>query len=370
MSSKYLELAFRPLLWAGLQYTASSLWLERKTITTITQRLATTAPKYSARLALNYFRSLPKKAAARKKFNQIQGFYPPNSLILNPGDHCQLSCKGCITEDMRMGKKSLQKEILTEAIKQGYNLGIRSIAFIGGEPLHPKNRPTILSAIETYPHMFYTIFTNAIGLNNEAIDVAKKHVNVAFLLSCDGFEETNDAIRGNGSYRYVTDGAMKLTQAGIPFGLSTTLRSTNRTQVLDQNYISFWEQNNAAFILYTGFIPHDNSLVQLQAAPTVVLADKINDLQADASLLLLNYGDLTTLRSCRAGDRHLYIETNGDVSPCFAAPLPLGNLHEFSLEEIISNPKLQQFKDIKPNYPQMCAGVHARDEINSLISKP
>ncbi|MBU6444250.1 MAG: radical SAM protein [Alphaproteobacteria bacterium] len=136
------------------------------------------------------------------------GRYP--SAIVNITNRCNLSCKHCfIYRDGNPNEspQSIRDEMADEAMLETLaglrdRHGIRTMLWMGGEPLLKKR--FLADAIHLFPHN--TITTNG------TVPLIDFGPQVHYVVSMDGPEDLNDALRGEGTFRRVLANLSKLDE--------------------------------------------------------------------------------------------------------------------------------------------------------------
>lgn len=137
------------------------------------------------------------------------------------GTLCNLTCHHCFIscspKNETFGFLSLAavKRFLSESV----DFGVKEYYFTGGEPFLNKELVAILVAALDYGPA--TVLTNGtVLLDRWLIELAAaerdSRYSLEFRVSIDGFSpETNDPIRGDGTFRRAMDGLKKLVQHGF-----------------------------------------------------------------------------------------------------------------------------------------------------------
>lgn len=137
------------------------------------------------------------------------------------GTLCNLSCYhcfiSCTPKNDSFGILSL--ETVRERLEESVALGVKEYYFTGGEPFLNREMTDIL--VETLRYGPATVLTNGTVLKDEwlarlATAEAESLYALEFRVSIDGFSpETNDPIRGEGTFQRALDGVSKLVEYGF-----------------------------------------------------------------------------------------------------------------------------------------------------------
>jgi MoaA/NifB/PqqE/SkfB family radical SAM enzyme len=140
--------------------------------------------------------------------------------------HCNLACAYCLTESHpRIARRrELSRETLVEAVRQGRELGFRSVGITGGEVFMLRWFPDALAEVAS---LLPTVaLTNGTLFGERLLDRLDPlaRLDVAFQLSLDAAEpEPNDALRGPGNHRDVVEAIARLRKRGHRVRVATTL---------------------------------------------------------------------------------------------------------------------------------------------------
>lgn len=165
------------------------------------------------------------------------------------GTICNIACLHCF---ISCGPKNHQHEMMTveqvhEALAEARRQGVREYYFTGGEPfLHPDIQQLISMTLEQGP---LNILTNGMLLDAPmAAWLGETFRNAPYSLdirvSLDGATaEDNDAIRGKGTFKRITEGIAQLAQHGInPVITVTQVRPDMATSQARTAFLHFVRQ--------------------------------------------------------------------------------------------------------------------------------
>jgi MoaA/NifB/PqqE/SkfB family radical SAM enzyme len=193
---------------------------------------------------------------------ELSGHYRENGkypvAVVNITNRCNLACQHCfIFRDGNPNEapRSVRDEpsgtaILDTLVGLRDRHGIASVLWMGGEPL--LRRELIREGIRLFPRN--TIVTNG------TIPLADFGPQALYVVSLDGPEELNDAIRGRGTY-----GKVVRNLSRIPTGFATPVQVqcvvTKRNQDRLEEVVLAVRETRAAWITFTFYVPraHDTS---------------------------------------------------------------------------------------------------------------
>ena len=141
---------------------------------------------------------------------------------------CNLNCGHCLRD--RSLNSDLELGLIKKVLKEVKAYGINRVGFTGGEPLlHPEFKEIIEHCVQE--GFSFSLVSNGI-LIPEFIDffnspkIRDKLQYIA--VSLEGAdEETNDAVRGRGSFKKALKGILSLRAKKIPFTIKFTLNRLN-----------------------------------------------------------------------------------------------------------------------------------------------
>lgn len=137
------------------------------------------------------------------------------------GTLCNLTCNHCFNDS---GPNNRTFDMMDAAAVRGYleesrDYAVKEYYFTGGEPfLHPEIIPVLSDALELGPA---TVLTNATAFTEEELDglgrlFEHSRYSLEVRVSLDGFTpETNDALRGEGTFEQAVEGIRGLVDRGL-----------------------------------------------------------------------------------------------------------------------------------------------------------
>jgi len=366
---KATQYTILPLVNLGISLTKKNIWLYRKDLEGLAERMFEINPGFAVKVANNYLKTLPTKMYHRHKFEKKYRMKPVISAIINPGDYCQLACEGCATQQIiDRNKKVMSYSTMETIAAQLRAIGGRTIYDIGGESLHKKSKETVTRFIKEHKDMFFAVFTNGIELDHEFAKLVSDQANVALFLSCDGIGDVSEQTRGVNSFRHVEKAMGILQKERVPYGVSFTVRRNNYQHLSCKETIRYFESEGALALFYVPFIPSNGDREHMLSTEEKTTLNK-NLSGITSKLAIFNYADLTSFRYCRAGTKHMYIDVNGDVSPCFTMGLRVGNIHNQKLEEILNSDFMKEYYQLKEKKGPTCLALSSATEILELAEK-
>lgn len=279
-------------------------------------------------------------------------------------DGCNLRCKHCYHADYRdegLTTPELLKIAahLSDAVKEWGKIG--SFSITGGEPFTRRDAVfELLTFFEGRPEIGHIdILSNGTLIDDAVISGLLRFRKLRRIqVSLEGLKETNDGIRGSGSFSVITDKIKNLSKAGLRISVMMTIGRHNKDEVvlLAEKLAEF---DVEAFVV-DRFIPEGQSA---DLKEWILTSNEIKDVYEKSYeyfnktltprmllyrtlFCLINPDDKHIGAMCSVGNNALTIMPNGDVFPCRRLPLKIGNLLENTVYEIwYKNPLLWEFRN-------------------------
>lgn len=149
---------------------------------------------------------------------------------------CNLSCTHCLVSSGPGGAPGLDALALRQLVERAKQLGMERLYITGGEPFLRRD------IFDLAHHVTETLGAELIILTNGTIGVARVREGLAtldrervkFQVSIDGaHSETNDRIRGPGTFRKALEGAQLLADLGFDVSLTTVTTDHNLRELAE-----------------------------------------------------------------------------------------------------------------------------------------
>jgi Fe-coproporphyrin III synthase len=151
-------------------------------------------------------------------------------LQVHPTRLCNLRCLHCYSSSGPDVAESVPIAVLSTVVRDAAALGYDVLNVSGGEPFLYPELPALLRAARA-AGMRTTVTTNGVALTQRRIGLVRGLVDLV-AVSLDGDQPTHDRIRDQeGCFERALTGIRRLTEAGIPVGVITTLTQGNATQL-------------------------------------------------------------------------------------------------------------------------------------------
>lgn len=295
----------------------------------VTQKYAHASGRYFWNLYAPGFPSRAFDGYVERELDRVEPFRdsPPGlqTVVLAITKRCPLKCEHCCEWAVLNAREALTASDLKEIVDRVRTRGAAQLFLSGGEPLR---RFTDLLAVVSAasPGVDVWILSSGHGLTAERAGRLAEAGLTGVALSVDHWDATaHDRFRGfAGAFEWAERGAANARAAGLLVALSLCPTREFVSQENLDRYVSLAASLGASFIqlLEPKAIGHyagrDVALTPHQQRLLEAFANRLNTDPTSRRLPSVSYPDYASRAvGCRgAGDRHLYIDTDGGVHPC------------------------------------------------------
>lgn len=263
---------------------------------------------------------------------------------------------------------SLPSEEVSLQTLEKVPFGIDNLNITGGEPTLREDLEEMVDIL--YPRA-RKLEISSNGLHPERIEpIIRKHPDVKIRFSLEGFEETNNRLRGEeNGFQTKVNGLKRLKElGGCDLGFAITIQDDNARD-LAGIYRMTQEMGVelATSALHNGFqfhkndnYPYDRVSVAREIEKLIVEMLKTNSVKnwfrayLNLGLIEKNLGQ-DRLIPCTAGTDFVFVDPWSDVYACNVRPdLRLGNLAEQDWEEIYNSEQAQKIRQMVEACGQNC----------------
>lgn len=279
-------------------------------------------------------------------------------------NECNLRCKHCYVEKFcatPIDRLEIQTLTIDRIAQLNTDYEIIRVGMLGGEPLLDPNIFRLISSLRGNGIDKIDVSTNGTRVTR---DTATKLTDVGVNMvqvSLDGpNQQTNDAIRGSGSFKRALNGLRLLVKADIKTTIMMTISKSNLGSIIPMVEMAHYE--GIALIVFNRLLPichgKSNKLPILSSSElrqmfelVRELRERYTDMDITSEDPLFHVSTNETAISgeyfggCSAGIGNLAISYDGTVYPCRKLPIIIGNVRESSLLEIIESSELNCFYD-------------------------
>jgi len=272
---------------------------------------------------------------------------------------CDFQCPYCYVPKKSDLNHELKINEIRDVIIQARELGARRIILLGGEP---STYPEVIKIIRFIRGLELEVemFTNGTGITRGFSRQLYAH-QVRVVLKMNTFDEKlQDRLAGKkGAYRIIQNGLQNLRQAGYPsvdafLGVSTIMCAQNKAE-LPKMWQWLRDRNITPYFEMITPQAHAEKNTWLYLTPK-----KVHDIFIQiAEIDRIRYGKTWDIQPPIIGGkclRHQFsclVTSTGNVFPCVGVTIPVGNIREQRLQNIISNSAV--IKDLR-NYRHTIKG--------------
>ncbi len=232
--------------------------------------------------------------------------------------NCNYGCSYCI---FSCNKKRVDGELTTKecfhVIDELVNNGFKHLKITGGEPFIRKDIVEILNYASK--KLVVDVSTNASLINEKTVDELNK-INLKMIhVSLDGSKEEHETVRGKDTYERTINGlkALKKSKNKVRIGSVIHIKNENNLENLVKDSIDL----GADEIIFSIMEPVDGQSKEFVKTSSneelIKTIDNIRNMYKEKIIVNYNFGKQPTyVKKCPAGDKFLYINNMGFISPC------------------------------------------------------
>lgn len=304
-------------------------------------------------------------------FPRFLRFVPPTPELWTEfriTENCNSKCTTCYAWRNKSVDELTTQEA-KNALKQLKDVGVKNVIFLGGEPLLRKDIGELIKEASLLKFEAIIVVTNGLLLEDKAEELLENgatHITV----SVDGFEHTDDVIRGVlGSYEKAVRGIKTVQKSKNDKGLKTTVTLLT-TILLNQNVdeIPKLVETSQSLGVYWSFnivdpnldifkgIPFSSLLVKDEEKidrtidylkkirneqPGIISPDVFCDHMLEYARNYMKDNGRYNFH-CIHGYKMVYLGPHGEVYPGCWAMEPMGNIRESKLRDIIKSKEYRE----------------------------
>jgi len=288
-----------------------------------------------------------------RKNREKYGCNIPFQILFDPTSACNLHCRGCWAGEYHK-HENLTLEEMDGIVRQAKKLGTRVFMLTGGEPLIRKK--DVLTVAAAHRECTFLIYTNATLIDEALVRETKRLGNIAFAVSIEGFEGTNDARRGEGAYERSMRAIDLLKKEKCLFGISVCYTSENIETVTSDAFMDEMIARGVKFGFYFHYMPLGKHAVPaLMPAPEqrermYARLRELRNSKTGKPMFVMDFqNDAEYVGGCIGGGRnYFHINAAGDVEPCVFIHYSDSNIREHTLLQALQRPLFQAFYQGQP----------------------
>lgn len=296
-------------------------------------------------------------------------------------ENCNLKCLHCYQEchkpiqlkyEQLLSIYNQFKRLLSKLNMKGH------INITGGEPLCNPHFFKILDLIKKDNDLIsFSILSNGTLITKEIAKKLKSYNPYYVQVSLEGGKQTNDYIRGKGTYKKIAEGIKNLRNEDIFTSISFTATNLNYKEF--PKVVKYARKLNVNNVWSDRYIPLGDSEDKNLALNFEQTREYLHIMDSERRRLKNKKNNITTISMyralqfqmtgdyayrCTAGDTLLTVMENGDLVPCRRMPIVIGNLLEedmydlYESHEILEKLRTQTIPDDckKCEHSQLCSG--------------
>lgn len=280
---------------------------------------------------------------ARSLYRTIQNRNLPNMMSLAVNDVCNARCQHCSFFD---AVEDPTRSVLTAAqaarvIREGQDLGVSVLNFVGGEPLLRKDLPELVSAVNR--DLTTTIvFTNGSALTARARELRRAGLDSVYVSLDSADSAEHDRFRGMpGLFDKAVAGIEAALRAGLSTGISATITPESFAHGEVPRILDLGKRLGVHEVLLfdampTGRYSARTDLVDNQGWVEEMIQQVVpfNRDAAYPGVLVWAYTSGYRAVGCSCGTSYFYVSPYGDVMSCDFNHAAFGNVLERPLYQI------------------------------------
>ena len=273
----------------------------------------------------------------------------PWIVLFDPTSACNKNCVGCWAAEYGSGM-NLTFDEMDKLITDAEELGTHMFMLTGGEPLVRKD--DIIKLAKKHQTSAFNIFTNGSLVDQEFCEQVREAGNIAFSISVEGFENSNDGRRGDGSFQEAMDAMDLMKKNGLLFGTSTAYTSANYKDVTSDEFLDLLISKGCRFAWYFHLMPVGaGANADLMCTPEereymFHRVREIRGITGGKPIFAMDFqNDGEYVGGCIAGGRvYCHVNAAGDVEPCVFIHYSNANIREQSWLECLQQPIFQEYR--------------------------
>ncbi len=311
------------------------------------------------------------------KMRDLHNCNVPWAILMDPTSACNLKCTGCWAAEYGHNL-NLSFEEMDSIIEQGKELGTHFFIFAGGEPLVRKD--DIIKLCEKHNDCAFHAFTNGTLIDEKLCKDMQRVGNLSLAISIEGFRESNDSRRGEGTFDKVMKAMDLMKEHGLLYGTSICYTSKNYKDVTSDEFYDMLIEKGVRFSWYFHYMPIGNDAsVELlpnkdQREYVMKRIRETRALKGGKPIFLIDFqNDGPAVKGCIAGGKnYLHINANGDVEPCVFIHYSNANIREVSLLEALKQPLFMAYRENQPfneNHLMPCPMLENPEFIEKMVKE-
>jgi len=289
---------------------------------------------------------------------------PPGFITISPTKACNLRCSGCYANSSEAEFNKLDWGTLERIVREKTELwGSHFTVISGGEPfLYRSEGKTIIDLARKYQDNYFLVYTNGTLIDRDLAREIAGVGNMTPAISVEGFERETDERRGKGVFGKILDAMKNLRDAGVPFGISVTATKNNAELVVSDEFIDFYfNKQGVAYCWIFQLMPIGRATVDLMVTPEQrkMMFERVQRLIRERNIFIADFWNCGSVAngciSAGIEGGYLYIEWNGNVTPCVFNPYSPVNIYDIyknggTLNDVLKEPFFEAIRKWQKEY--------------------
>ncbi len=261
--------------------------------------------------------------------------------------NCNFNCVYCYVQNNSGGRDEMTMDESRDVIKQAGKLGVRKIIILGGEPMLYPHIMEMIRFIKDQG-MDIELFTNGTGITPSVAKELSEHGVVVALKMNTTDEKQQDLLSNRkGAYNLIQSAFKNLKKAGypssVPLAVSTVICSQN-IDGLDKMWDWMREENITPYIemITPQGNAKGNDSLDIEPQRIKDLFYRIAEIDRGKYGIHWNPQPPLVGGQCLRHQFSCTVNAFGDVLPCIGITLPIGNIKENRLADIIKDSEVVQ----------------------------
>jgi len=286
------------------------------------------------------------------------GQKPPGLMVISPTGSCNLRCTGCYASAGSASER-LEWHVFNRIVAEAKHLwGLRFFVISGGEPfLYRSQGKGLLDMAEAHRDSFFMVYTNGTLIDEHIARRLGETGNLSPAISVEGFQGRTDQRRGAGVFQRTLQAMANLRQAGVPFGISLTATRLNAEEILSDEFIDFFfDEQQAVYGWLFQYMPIGKAYtLDLLVTPEqrLWMWERTWQIIRERKIMLADFWNCGTVsEGCIAAGApggYLYIDWKCKLMPCVFVPYAAANIHDIyrqggTLDDVYELPYFQAIR--------------------------
>ncbi|MCR4437247.1 MAG: radical SAM protein [Clostridiales bacterium] len=273
---------------------------------------------------------------------------------------CPQNCRYCYNKNRR--GELLNTAEIKQLIQELKKMGVFWLGFTGGEPLLNKDIVEIVKSVGD--DCAIKLFTTGSNLTEQlAVELKKAGLSYVSISLDHWVEEEHDRIRGyKGAFRT----ALRAIDIFKSIGVHVSVSAVISREMLQENQVQEFLKFLISLGVHEAWLSETKPTVEAfwnkasviteeERLSLVSLQDKYNK-EGKITVNYLGHFEGREYFGCNAGNKMVYIDAFGEVSPCVFTPMTFGNVRNKSVQAI--------FSEMKKHFPsESCCFINKNYEL-------